>query len=122
MLVDDDPINNMFNKMLINKIFPSATLISFEEPLKALNHLKESFDRSAIEKTILLLDINMPVMSGWEFLDEFENMDQSIKEKLLIYILSSSINPTDIDKAKSNNNVIDFIEKPLSADFLRSLN
>ncbi|MCC5938478.1 MAG: response regulator [Lunatimonas sp.] len=121
MLLDDDPINNMFNKMIIKKIYPDASLIAFEEPLKALEYLEHSFDRSSVEKTTLLLDINMPVMSGWEFMEEFENLETAIKERIVIYILSSSIDPRDIEKAKDNTHVINFIEKPLSADFLKSL-
>ncbi|MEO8087976.1 MAG: hypothetical protein ABI763_14220 [Bacteroidota bacterium] len=60
---------------------------------------------------ILFLDINMP---GWDFLDNFDNLTEKIKNKIIIYMLSSSIDPSDKQKALENKNVVRYLEKPLS--------
>lgn len=65
--------------------------------------------------------INMPTMSGWEFLDKFESLDKKIKNQFRIYIMSSSIDPSDRQKAGKNKNVEDYIEKPLSEEIVISI-
>lgn len=72
-------------------------------------------------ETTLFLDINMPTMSGWEFLEAFERFDALIKEQYNIYILSSSVNIGDINAAKANPLVIGFLEKPLNQGMLAKI-
>jgi hypothetical protein len=73
------------------------------------------------EKIIVFLDINMPTMSGWEFLLKFEKYNETIKNQFDIFMFSSSINPADINRAKQDPMVIDFIEKPLEIEKLIKL-
>ncbi|TXE07971.1 response regulator [Gelidibacter salicanalis] len=115
ILVDDDPLNNFLTKMILKKTFGEIRVHDFIVPEDGLEFLKfEGAKNDTKTKTILFLDINMPTLSGWEFLEAFELLDASVKEQYTIYILSSSINLSDINFAKANHLVSGFIEKPLN--------
>jgi len=108
-------MNNLLNKTKLKKTFEGARIDDFTIPEDGLEFIKsEPNHHPPDEKTTLFLDINMPTLTGWEFLEAFELFDASIKEQYNIYILSSSVNFMDIDLAKENPLVLDFIEKPLS--------
>ena len=112
VLIDDDPINNLINKRLINKLDLSPTVVEFLEAEKALKFIAE--DR--IKNTLILLDINMPVMNGWDFLNHYAELEKKRKDKIVM--LSSSIDHQDIKKSKEFSYVKGFIEKPLTRDKL----
>ncbi len=115
LLVDDDPLNNTLTKMILKKSFEDVHVKDFMIPEDGLEFIKsEPKNNPPNGKTTLFLDINMPTLSGWEFLEAFELFDASIKEQYAIYILSSSVNLNDINLAKANPLVLDFIEKPLN--------
>lgn len=115
LLIDDDPLNNTLTKMILKRSFEEVLINDFTFPEEGLGFIKsEPSHNPADWKTTLFLDINMPTLSGWEFLETFELFKASIKEHYDIYILSSSINISDIDLANANPRVIDFIEKPLN--------
>jgi len=63
----------------------------------------------------------MPIWSGWDFLDNFEMLDEKIKRQIKIYIISSSIDTSDKQRARENKNVVDYIEKPLSEKMVSSM-
>lgn len=117
-VVDDDPINNKICKLIICDSIPDAEVTSFTDPETGLAFLRSEFSKSSVGTAILFLDINMPTMTGWEFLELYEQEDTIIKDRLSIYILSSSVNPKDWEKAKCNPHILDFIEKPLSEEVL----
>lgn len=122
LLIDDDPLNNYLTKRVIKKVFQDAEIIEFTEPEIALTHLENNYTNNIVnEKTTVFLDINMPTMSGWEFLVKFEKHNDIIKNQFNIYMFSSSINPADIYRAKQDPLVIDFIEKPLKIEKLIKL-
>jgi len=66
----------------------------------------------------LFIDVNMPTMSGWEFLEYFEGLDDRVKSAIQIYILSSSVDERDLERALGNENVKAFLVKPLTKDML----
>ena len=74
ILIDDDAISNMLSEIIIEDEFPDAQIISFTDPKQGIQFFESEFSESSINKTFLFLDINMPLMSGWEFLE-------SLKEK-----------------------------------------
>ncbi|OOG75404.1 hypothetical protein B0E43_09995 [Algoriphagus sp. A40] len=121
ILVDDDPINNMLSELTITDVFPDAKIIAFTNPKEGLEFLLTPLVSSNGKKLILFLDLNMPIMSGWEFLAQFEMAEPGVKDQLQINILSSSVDPMDLEKAKQNAYVNDFIEKPLTEEVLISL-
>lgn len=121
IVIDDDPINNLLCTKNIKKSVQDADVITFTQAEIGLNYIKSNFNMSNVGNAILFLDINMPTMSGWEFMDEFQNFNSEIKGHVSIYILSSSVSEVDKQKAKIHPDVVDYIEKPLLADTLKMI-
>lgn len=122
IIVDDDHFSNLLSKIVLGKLFEAVEVTDFLLPELALDYIKTEFEYNQLtEKTTLFLDINMPTLSGWEFLNMFDNFSESVKNNFQIYMLSSSIDPADIHRAKQNPLVIDFIEKPLNKGVLLQL-
>lgn len=121
LIVDDDASTNFLSKMALRKSLGEVDVKDFVVPENALEYIATEFKNKQEEKTTLFLDINMPTLTGWEFLDKFKTFTEPIKNQFIIYILSSSIDPADIQRAKLNPLVTDFIEKPLNKAILIKL-
>lgn len=121
ILVDDDAISNMLSEIIIEDEFPKAAIISFTNPLEGVHFFETEFLNSSSNKTFLFLDINMPLMSGWDFLEALKEKEIEMKNNIFIYMLSSSVNPDDLEKSKLNPAIVDFVEKPLNEDFLKKI-
>ena len=112
--IDDDEVNNMLSERMIKKHFPGTKATSFlfaKDALDLLNKKNEEMPEA------IFLDINMPEMDGWDFLEIFEKLNFTIP----IYMLTSSIDPKDEEKAHQFHTVKDFISKPLKEDKLKIL-
>lgn len=120
IIVDDDPINNFITQRIILKANPDADVVTFTEPEEGLEYVLSLFAKPNDGKAILLLDINMPAMTGWQFMEHLEREGKVVGEQLLIYILSSSIDAADREKAKVNSYIRDYIMKPLTAEVVLS--
>lgn len=124
LCVDDDPITLMLYKMVIKKAdFAKeiATAQNGEEALTYLDSLQNE-ETSAVEfPKLIFLDLNMPVMGGWEFLDHFIQSEYAAFKDTKVIVLSSTIDPKDIEKSKTYPMVIDFLSKPISKEMLASL-
>lgn len=108
MLVDDKDISNFIMRKFIEIRRPDANIKEFTDPQKALDSI------DSIVPDIIFLDLNMPVMNGWQFLDEMRNASFSHK----VAILTSSTSNDDFEKSKEYGNVINFYVKPLNPDEL----
>ena len=115
VLIDDDSTTNFLNKTIIERSNLVDEVITFEEGIDALDYFKNA---SSSEGVLILLDINMPVMNGWEFLDEYQQIGKSPNK---IVMLTSSINPQDKQQAEDNANVVTFKSKPLSMPIIQEL-
>ena len=117
LLVDDDEINNFISIKLIKKALLNTEIMACLNGKFAIDQLVE-LQRQDINKLpdYILLDINMPIMNGWEFLDEYKRLNIDPLGKTKIYIISSSVFSNDINKARSYPLVKDFISKPLNVD------
>ena len=113
-LVDDDPINNLINRRLLGKVDITQNIVEFLEGEKALDKLN---DIDPNQSTLIFLDINMPVLNGWEFLDKYQERHSDRSDKIVI--LSSSIDYQDRFKAQGYQLVSGFLEKPLTLDKIR---
>jgi CheY-like chemotaxis protein len=122
VVVDDDPLNNLVCNHIILKFTPDAEIKLFTNPEKALEMVGSLGESSDNGEFVLFLDVNMPSMSGWEFLEAFESLDEKIHQRFKIYILSSSIDQGDIQKAASNPFVRGYYPKPLNLETMRLLN
>ncbi|MBC7848074.1 MAG: response regulator [Flavobacterium sp.] len=118
LCVDDDPITLMLCKMVINKASFSNEIITAKNGEEALNYFKTSLDKQSKKPQLIFLDLNMPVMGGWEFLDSFSTSEYSEYNTTKVIILSSTIDPDDIEKAKKYPMVLDFLSKPISKEML----
>jgi CheY-like chemotaxis protein len=83
---------------------------------EAINFLKGAAHQADELPDIILLDINMPVMDGWEFLDEFVLLQPLFGKKIILYVVSSSISPNDMDRAKAISAVTDYVIKPVTKE------
>jgi CheY-like chemotaxis protein len=122
LLVDDDSINNFIVINKLNSLALVENIISLENGEEAILYIKDCILNNK-EKLpeIILLDINMPIMDGWGFLDEFEKIEKSIRDTMHIYMVSSSVYEDDIEKSKEYPVVISFISKPLSKEKLNEI-
>ncbi|GCC50483.1 response regulator [Chryseotalea sanaruensis] len=121
MLIDDDAITNMINTKVIKMNF-NFNVYNYVNAQFALKQL-EQWCHSSPENlpSVIFLDINMPIMDGWEFLEAFQKLPHSVHEKSKIFVLTSSIDVEDIEKAKTFHVVSDFLSKPLTAQKLKDL-
>jgi CheY-like chemotaxis protein len=94
------------------------TIKVFENGLDAINFLKKNAANRDTLPEIILLDLSMPIMDGWEFLEEYLLLSPKLDRKITIYIISSSISPYDIARAKSISLVTDYFIKPISKEKL----
>ncbi len=117
-LVDDDEIFVFLTTKTIRETNLVELIKVFGNGLDALNFLIENKDNPEALPEIILLDLSMPIMNGWQFLDEYASLHPDMGKKITIYICSSSISPDDIARAKNISEVSDFIIKPITKDKL----
>ena len=120
IIVDDDPTNNIICKLVIEKFDSNARVQVFQKPEQGLAYLQSPLKNESTSKIVLFLDVNMPTMTGWDFLDEFKKLDKSIRNKFRIYILTSAIEDFDEEKIKYPM-VKAFLSKPLRKATLQEL-
>lgn len=123
LCVDDDPITLMLCKKVITKALFSneiITALNGEEALNYFDTIERTNPDSELKKQprLIFLDLNMPVMGGWEFLDRFNSADYSEFNTIKVIILSSTIDPEDLERAKKYPMVIDFLSKPITVEML----
>ena len=121
MLVDEDEIDNIINQKIIEANNFAEGIIVYQAGQEALDYLKENYTKAEALPDLIFLDINMPVMDGFQFLEEFEKLPGPVHEKIKIIMLSSSISPRDIDRAASNRFVIKYLNKPLNSRYLQAI-
>lgn len=114
-IIDDDKIYVNLVKKIIEIKNLSENLLIFKNGLEALEYFKVILTNMSEEKLpdIIFLDLNMPVMDGWEFLGEFIKIKNNFDKKITLYVVSSSIDPRDLERAKSFNLVTDYLIKPI---------
>jgi len=121
ILIDDDQINNMVCRKVIRTIVPKAHIQAFTDPEKGLSYVQLAFAAGDAANTILFLDINMPSLTGWDVLEKLSNFDSAFQERVKIFMLSSSFNASDKEKAVHNKLVSGYISKPLSGTILNTI-
>jgi CheY-like chemotaxis protein len=112
MLIDDDEMTNMIHSVIMSRMGASMEASPFTQAQVALTYLESHPEKWP---DVIFLDINMPVMDGWGFLDAYQNIGCTAK----LFMLTSSIDPRDVTRALSYPEVEDFVSKPLTIEILR---
>jgi len=122
-IIDDDKVYTFGVKKMIKSYLPENDVISFENGKKALKGIREMVSSGNELPDLILLDIDMPEMNGWEFLNEFESIKSDINKKIQIFVISSRIDPNkqELYKVEWDEKVSDFIRKPVHANALKKL-
>lgn len=117
MLVDDDPALNWISGKIIEIGGFADKIIDFTNPLEGLEFLKTQVEQEGKLPCVLFLDINMPYMNGWDFLNELKNSIPQLPESTLIYILTSSDFNEDVEKSKGFTQLSGYFVKPLAPEY-----
>lgn len=115
-IVDDDPIYQIIVSKIINRSAMFSKIIPFKNGKEALDQLQEVINNNEAIPDIILLDINMPIMDGWEFMEELNNLKPKSLDKIRIYIVSSSIAIEDKTKSKKFKTILGYISKPVTVN------
>ena len=113
-LIDDDTIFVFLTRKTLQVANLSTDLTVFEDGKKALLDLELSANQPDLLPDVIFLDLNMPVLDGWGFLEEYLLLEPKMSKKIEIYIVSSSISPSELERSQSIPVVTDFLTKPLS--------
>ena len=122
LLIDDNDIDNFINERMITTNFFSNRVIVKNSGESALNYLRENAEIDNNLPQVIFLDLNMPVMDGFAFLSEYENLSVKVKNNCKVIVLSSSISPEDINRASTNPLVVKYVNKPLNEKYLAAIN
>ena len=121
IVIDDNGINNSICRMVIEKSFEGAVVNTFTEPEAGIEYITECHNSNKTNKTILLLDINMPSLNGWEVLDQFQLFPEEMRALYQVFMLSSSVTMQDKVHAENHHLVTGYIEKPLTIARLKTI-
>jgi len=117
LIIDDDEISNFITESILeqsNKVKDISVVMSADEGLK---HLEKRASKGPEHlPSLILLDIKMPVKSGWDFLNEYKELKEIDQSKIVIVMLSSSVYPDDVHKANTFDEVAGYLSKPITLD------
>lgn len=119
LVIDDDDINIFIIKKIVEKTGLAIKMTSKSNGQQAIDYIKETLSNPEEFPHLMLIDINMPIMNGWEFVEAYQMLN--VQQSVDMYILSSSVYENDIEKTKSYSSVKGFISKPLSIERLKEL-
>ncbi|WP_445455712.1 response regulator [Flavobacterium sp. HNIBRBA15423] len=117
MLVDDDPFTNKYNEIVLHQMDATENIVVFQNAKDALHYLADKKE----EVNLILLDINMPIMNGWQFIEQYENLEKGRKTAIVVVMLTSSMNSDDKNRALDFKSIKKFINKPMTAALLKEI-
>lgn len=118
LLVDDDHDDNFFHKIVIERMDITNKIEVAQNGIEALEYLQKE---NQVIPELIFLDINMPKMNGWEFLEQYKNLSPRQKSRITIMMLSTSSNPDDLKRAREIEDVTGYQTKPLSKEMLEDI-
>lgn len=120
LLVDDDPTVIFLVKRLLDYEGLPDALTTFLSPVEALAFLQQQVPAGALPQ-VILLDLNMPLLNGWEFVEALKPLEEMLRGQCLLYILTSSLAPTDARRAEDNPLVTGLLHKPLGRQQIQAI-
>ncbi|UWX54767.1 response regulator [Maribacter litopenaei] len=120
-IIDDDPIFIYGTKRIMKEIDFCEEIIIYNNGQEALEGIGKISNLGQKVPEVIFLDLNMPVMNGWEFLDEITKLPSNNLEKTYIYIISSSVDPRDLEKVKNYKSINNYILKPITPSDLENV-
>lgn len=120
-IIDDDEIYTFTVKRIIARAEIAEQSIFFDNGVSALDFFRANAQKGEILPELILLDINMPQLNGWQFLEEYVKLAPGLAKKTSIFIVSSSIDADDYARAKKYREVSGFIAKPITVENLKSI-
>jgi CheY-like chemotaxis protein len=120
-IIDDEDIFNFLHSEVIHQIDSTSEVIEFTSGVDAIEILKKSIENKDELPNFIFLDVRMPIMNGFQFLEEIQKISKEIYSKTKLYMLSSSLDERDVNKALSFSFVKGFLPKPLTEENLQSI-
>ena len=120
-IIDDDPIYQFGIKLLLREMDFSKEILLYQDGQEAIDALFEKLGKGEQLPSVIFLDLNMPIKDGWEFLEDFIQIPHHNREKVTIYVISSSINPSDRERARQYSVVGNYIVKPISEENIKQI-
>ncbi|MGB3142996.1 MAG: response regulator [Maribacter sp.] len=120
-IIDDDPIFIYGTKRIMKEVDFAENILVYnngEEAIEGISQISEAEEKLP---EVIFLDLNMPIMNGWEFLEEFEKLPNPNLKKTIIYIISSSVDPRDLERVKNYRQVNNYILKPITPNDLETI-
>ena len=121
MVIDDNPTDRYIAKRMAEKYHFAEEIILQESALEALDYIRSLENTPDLLPQFIFLDINMPGMNGYEFLEEYANLSESIRTNCIVLMITTSIHPDDFKRAENNPSVFRFLNKPLDKEKFRLL-
>lgn len=121
MIIDDNNIDLYITKRLIIKTNFGKKVLEYDDAAEALKYLQENQDNFSLFPQIIFIDIYMPGMSGFEFMECYDLLSDALKKYCKVYIISSTIDEYDIERSRQDKNLTAFQVKPISKEFLESI-
>ncbi|RAJ06867.1 CheY-like chemotaxis protein [Chitinophaga skermanii] len=117
-IVDDDPIHQQITEIMLNRLNVACHVAKYSDAQEVLDHFKANLHNESALPDIILLDLNMPIMDGWEFLEAFTHIRPLLNKLVKIYVLTSSIDEKDKERVDVYDYVNGYLTKPLTNEII----
>ncbi len=121
LLIESNSFDNFLSRVMIRHIDDKVRIKSFKNPGECFSFIKESYSTQKEIPTVILIDINMPGLMSWEFIENIKSLPEEIRNQFELYILSSAIDGSDKKKIVANSLIKGYIQKPIEKEVAQEL-